>query len=68
MHKEIKALVRTIEGVEGWRVVRGGKHYKALSPDGKRMVPLPLTPSCSRSMKNTVADLRRIGFPVRGKR
>lgn len=50
---------------QGWHVdlSRGGNHIKVFSPDGK-MVVLPSTPSDWRSVRNSIADLRRAGLAV----
>ena len=60
--KDIKNLIRALES-QGWRVekTRSG-HYMAYSPNGKDIVTIPGTPSDHRSMRNTLAALRRAGF------
>lgn len=58
--KEVKKLVRSLRR-QGWTVLDSGKHYKAISPDGAP-VSFARTPSCSRTLLNTVADLKRHGY------
>lgn len=62
MPKEYKEIIRELER-QGWRLVRGTRHWKAFPPDKKKpMVTIPGTPSDYRSIKNTIAQLRRSGF------
>lgn len=51
---------------QGWRIERTqGSHWKFIPPDrSKRIVILAGTPSNSRSIKNSIADLRRSGFAL----
>jgi hypothetical protein len=58
--KEVKELLAKLQA-QGWRIEEG-KHYKAFPPDlTKPMVPIPKTPSDHRSLRNTIAQLRRSG-------
>lgn len=60
--KDIRKLLKSLEA-QGWRVERTKKgHYVAYAPDGVGRVTIPGTPSDHRSMKNTLADLRRHGY------
>lgn len=61
VHKEIRDLVKEIEGL-GFRVLRdNGKHHKVLTPDGKFVYSLPSTPGRGRWRQNLVAELRKRG-------
>ena len=62
--KETKHLVRRLKKA-GFTVEHtGGSHIKVTAPTGGRYV-LASTPSDTRSMKNNIAALRRIGFDTR---
>jgi hypothetical protein len=66
MKKDIKNLHRKLEA-QGWMLkpTRNG-HVMAFPPDkSKSPVTMPSTPSDHRSLKNTLADLRRSGFQDR---
>lgn len=52
---------------EGWRIVRRRKHVAFEGPDGKKIFFL-LTPSDPRSVKNLMAEFRRKGVPVDGRK
>jgi len=43
----------------GWKYWRGGKHGRAVSPDGKVTVTIPGTPSDRRAAQNFERDLRK---------
>lgn len=61
MTKDVRDLLKKLEA-QGWRIVAGGKHIKAFPPDTTRpMVTIPTTPSDHRSLRNTIAQLRRSG-------
>jgi hypothetical protein len=59
--QEIDRILEALDR-QGWRIRRGTKHIMVYPAD-KRFPPLalPSTPSDHRSLKNTVADLRRRG-------
>jgi len=59
---DLKKILKSAER-QGFTVrqTRNG-HLQVLSADGKGMVTLSGTPSDHRALKNTLADLRRIGF------
>jgi predicted RNA binding protein YcfA (HicA-like mRNA interferase family) len=61
--KEVKALVRHLRR-QGFTVslTKRSGHYKVRHPESPGMVILPSTPSDARSLRNAVAQLRRIGF------
>ncbi len=63
MNKEMKQLVKRLKK-QGIEVDQSGKHLKAHRKGRpKPYVVMPRTPSDHRSIKNTVADLRRVlGF------
>lgn len=61
MDKQIRELINTLEA-QGWRIERGGKHYKAYPPDRtKPMVTIPTTPGGGRWKQNLISQLRRSG-------
>lgn len=62
--KDAKALARKMRKL-GWDVcVTGSGHYKLTPPDGGEAVIMPVSPSDYRSLRNTVAHLRRQGAAV----
>ena len=66
--KEIRQLIKELEK-QGFRVTQAGSgHFIAWPPDVEvRPVTIPSTPSDYRSMRNTLADLRRAGFEPKGR-
>lgn len=48
-------------------VSKGGKHLR-VTRDGVLIATLPSTPSCGRSVLNTVRDLRHAGVDVKAMR
>lgn len=44
----------------GWAVVRGGRHARLISPDGKIKLTVPGTPSDSHAVQNWRSQVRRI--------
>lgn len=65
--KEVRLLIRAAKR-QGWVVERGGGgHYRLFPPDGHTpAVSVPTTPGRGRSLRNTVALLRRRGLKVTG--
>lgn len=68
-HKEIRQLVKQLQGMEDIEVKLGrSNHYKVyrINDDGSRtmIATLPNSPSSYRSYMNTVAYLRRAGVAV----
>ena len=62
MKKEIKRIVKALE-TQGFYVERSGKgHLKVKNERGGTVYVMPSTPSDHRSLKNTVAELRRKGI------
>jgi predicted RNA binding protein YcfA (HicA-like mRNA interferase family) len=62
---ELKQLVRQAE-VAGWQVLRTRSgHWRLTHPSGA-IVFAPSTPSCSRSVRNLAADLRRVERRIAG--
>lgn len=60
--KEGRKLVKALQE-QGWRVEPTKKgHFLAYAPDGVGLVTIPGTPSDSRSLRNTISDLRKHGF------
>jgi hypothetical protein len=47
----------------GFRVIKGGSHYRVFAPDGQALTATPATPSCKRGVLNFRAWLRRHGLP-----
>lgn len=60
-NREVTDLVATLEA-QGFRVVRRKRHWMVYARSGNGMVTMPISPSDVRSMKNTKAQLRRIGW------
>lgn len=57
--KDVRNLLKDLEA-QGWRVEGTSKgHYVAYAPDGRGRVVIPGTPSDRRSLRNTLAALRR---------
>lgn len=62
MKKELKKLIKKMKK-EGWKISSGPScHIKCKSPDGKRMISLPHTPSCNDYMYDIKRNLRKIGY------
>lgn len=60
MASETTELLRKAERW-GWETHRGNRHYRLRHPDiPGAQVMVPVSPSCSRNTKNTVALLRRV--------
>jgi hypothetical protein len=61
-NRDMDALVR-LAWDAGWWCERGGNnHIKCYPPNDSRMVPVPSTPSGSRTAANVLAALRRGGL------
>ncbi len=61
MKKEVKQLLRDLERA-GWKSRKTGSgHNLVKSPEGKVVVVCD-SPSDSRSLKNSMADLKRAGY------
>ena len=70
MNKEIRAIIEEAER-QGWRSrPMANGHTRLYGPDGRTQITLPGTPSDYRSLKNAIADMRRVGFqwPPKGRR
>lgn len=51
--------------VAGWWCERGGnQHIKCYPPNNLRMVPIPSTPSGSRTLANKRSEFRRSGLEI----
>ena len=63
--QEIQRIIGLLEA-QGWTVTQGRKstHWKCVAPGGAGIVFMPSTPSDTRSLKNTVGHLRRLGAKV----
>jgi hypothetical protein len=64
--KEVQKVVRAAEK-QGWRVRETKKGWMLYAPDGQHMETLHKTPSDWRSIRNTVARMRRHGFKWEGR-
>lgn len=60
---DIDSLMAYLRG-QDWHIDITGKHYKITNPENGKMVTIPCTPSEYRSMKNSIAELRRAGLVV----
>jgi hypothetical protein len=49
---------------QGFGVKRTRSGWRIMAPDGKGLAHLHLTPSDHRNIKNTTADMRRIGLKI----
>ena len=60
--KDIQDIISKLEE-QGWTVTqsRGNSHWKCVAPGGVGLVFMPSSPSDSRSLRNTVSHLRRLG-------
>ena len=61
---EIDAKVKELVH-DGWRVFRGGAHYRVVHPEGKYTLTVPGTPGDHRTVQNWFAQYRRaeaVGF------
>jgi hypothetical protein len=65
MKKKINELINLLHD-RGWTVLNPGqsKHYKVISPDRRFTTSLPVTPGDSRSYRNKIAELRRMGVDI----
>lgn len=61
--KELEVWVRAAMDC-GWTLENGGKHPK-LRKKGHRPLALPSSPGDWRSMKNTIAQMKRMGVTLR---
>lgn len=63
MNKEVKALLKDLDAA-GWPTKRTSKgHHMVFHPEtGRKVTTLAGTPSDPRSLKNSLADLKRAGF------
>jgi hypothetical protein len=64
--KDVEKLIREVRGAEGWRVVRGSKHYKLFAPDGTTIITVSATPSSPNVIKKVRSQLRRAGLDLKG--
>lgn len=64
--KEVERLIRQVRNAEGWRVVRGSKHYKLFAPDGVTIITVSTTPSSPNAIKKVYSQLRRAGLDLKG--
>jgi len=60
--RDMEEILRTL-AKEGAIITRGrGGHYKVRNPDTRRSINIPSTPCDNRSVLNSIARLRRLGF------
>lgn len=63
--REVRELVKQVEGWEGWRVEETKKGFMCYPPDKtKSGVMIHKTPSDWRWKKNTTSELRKRGAPL----
>jgi hypothetical protein len=62
LKKDIAKLVAKVEATPGWRVEERQDCWLCYSPDGNTIVNIHKTPSSKRTLRNTLALLRRGGF------
>lgn len=60
--KDIQKCVVTLIR-SGWVYMRGRKHGKLVSPEGKK-IAVPGSPSDKRAYKNFVRDIKRLARPI----
>lgn len=48
----------------GWELIKGGRHPRLRSPDGKNTLTIPKTPSDRRATLNWIAQARHAGVSV----
>jgi hypothetical protein len=63
-NKDMKKLVRACWDAGWWCERAGNKHIKCWPPNDKGMVPIPSTPSGSRTYQNKVSALKRHGLII----
>lgn len=61
MKRETKQLIRMCEERGYMVVLSGGGHLKVKNATGGTVATLPSSPSCPRSYRNTIRDLKRAG-------
>jgi hypothetical protein len=61
-NRDMDKLVRMCWDQGWWCERAGNNHVKCYDPDGDGMVPIPSTPSGSRTYANKLAALRRRGL------
>lgn len=62
MNKDIRTLIRSLTA-QGFTVEQSrGNHYIVRNADGHRIATLAGSASDTRSMKNSLADLKRGGY------
>lgn len=60
-NKDIDQMIRQLIR-QGWCFQRGGKHARLTSPNGRRSLTVPTSPSDHRSINNFRRDLRRVAI------
>lgn len=63
-NQDMDALVQLCWEQGWWCERAGNKHIKVWPPSGGRMVPIPATPSGSRTYRNKMSALRRSGLTI----
>lgn len=62
MNKDIRTLIRSL-AAQGFTVEQSrGNHYTVRNAEGRRVATLAGSASDTRSMKNSLADLKRAGY------
>lgn len=53
---------------QNWTAAYGHRHARVRSPDGRITLTVPGSPSDNRAALNWIAQIRRTGVPLPGKR
>lgn len=64
MNKEVKQLIRELRRLDVEVEPTRKGHFRVRDLEGRTLTCFPSSPSCPRSLKNTRADLRRLGVPL----
>lgn len=60
-NKDVQEIINALRA-QGWEVTGGGtRHWKCKAPGGKGLVFMSTSPSDYRSLRNSKAELRRLG-------
>jgi hypothetical protein len=62
--KSLDSLIQAAWDAGWWVEVGGNNHPKCFSPEGGYVIPVPSTPSGSRTFLNKRAQFRRAGLGV----
>lgn len=62
MHREVRQLVRELEQKPGITVEHSNNGHLKVRVNGAYRYSLPFSPRCPHSVKNSRADLKRMGL------